>query len=247
MRNSFRSLRSRWFAMSVERQVLTSLGSVIGVGLVTVAVIILTTGGSGDESSDARAAPNTSSYPPVSSEDPEEVVEPSSRESGDDTRAEFLSDMDDIGFPAVIEKSDWLMNTAQTTCENMDDGNTFEEEAPIVAHAFNEEMDSVMLDPGEGGMFVTTAMVHYCQHNLPGEDEDDHTVSDGIHEVGVDIDPGQYKTDGPDGERPCYYKRSSDDSGDSIIDNNSTKGPGSFTTNEGEFLELNGGCTWELQ
>lgn len=82
------------------------------------------------------------------------------------------------------------------------------------------------------------------------EQEDDGTVGDGIHEVGVDIDPGQYKTDGPSEESGnCYYSRSSDNSGDldSVVDNGNTEGPASITIEAEEFVELNGGCSWELQ
>ena len=76
-------------------------------------------------------------------------------------------------------------------------------------------------------------------------------VSDGIHQVGVDIAPGQYKTAGPDmdGLMPsCYWARLLNDSGEfsAIISNGNIQGPGSVTLNTGEFVELMGGCVWNL-
>ncbi|WP_460397783.1 hypothetical protein [Actinophytocola sediminis] len=77
----------------------------------------------------------------------------------------------------------------------------------------------------------------------------DTTMSDGMYQVGVDVAPGRYKTTGPDDSSDfahCYWARTTDDSGElrSIIANSLLQGPGSVTVNAGEFIELNGGCTW---
>lgn len=71
------------------------------------------------------------------------------------------------------------------------------------------------------------------------------TMGAGTYQVGVDVLPGQYKTDGPK-DLPCYWARRKDDSGafESIIANGNLDGPGSVTINAGEFIELNGDCTW---
>lgn len=52
------------------------------------------------------------------------------------------------------------------------------------------------------------------------------TMDSGTYQVGVDVQAGQYKTDGPKDDNPmgCYWSRLKDDSG--------------------EFVELNGSCTW---
>lgn len=75
------------------------------------------------------------------------------------------------------------------------------------------------------------------------------TVSDGTYEVGVDMEPGRYKTAGPDQSDAfpmCYWERSKDDSGEfgSIIANEIVQGPGSVTVKSGEFAKVSGGCAW---
>lgn len=77
------------------------------------------------------------------------------------------------------------------------------------------------------------------------------TMTSGVYQVGVDVQPGRYKTPGPPADDPmgmCYWSRLKDDSGafESIITNGLVEGPGSVTINKGEFLELTGGCTWTL-
>lgn len=72
------------------------------------------------------------------------------------------------------------------------------------------------------------------------------SMGNGTYQVGVDVQPGQYKTAGPESSLPCYWARLKDDSGqfDAIIANGTPQGPGSVTINDGEFVELSGGCTW---
>lgn len=72
------------------------------------------------------------------------------------------------------------------------------------------------------------------------------SMGNGTYQVGVDVQPGQYKTAGPEGDIPCYWARRKDDSGsfEAIIANGTPEGPSSLTINQGEFVELSGGCTW---
>ena len=72
------------------------------------------------------------------------------------------------------------------------------------------------------------------------------TISDGIHEVGVDVKAGQYKTSVPEGAL-CYWERSRDDSGDSIIANEAQDGPArqSVTIKKGEFFKTKDCGTWK--
>jgi hypothetical protein len=77
----------------------------------------------------------------------------------------------------------------------------------------------------------------------------DGSISDGTHEVGVDVEPGRYKTAGPDKSAivpMCYWARLKDDSGEfsAIISNETLQGPGSVTLKAGEFVSFSGGCTW---
>ncbi|WP_116044486.1 hypothetical protein [Amycolatopsis palatopharyngis] len=68
----------------------------------------------------------------------------------------------------------------------------------------------------------------------------------GTWEVGVDVQPGKYKTAGPDGGLPCYWARLKDTSGDlgSIINNSILEGPGTVTINKGELFETSGCQDW---
>ncbi len=77
------------------------------------------------------------------------------------------------------------------------------------------------------------------------EPEPKSTISDGIHEVGVDVKAGQYKTNVPEGEL-CYWDRSR---GDAISDSTSRykEGPArqSVTLKKGESFETEDCGTWK--
>jgi hypothetical protein len=68
------------------------------------------------------------------------------------------------------------------------------------------------------------------------------TISDGIHEVGVDVKAGQYKTNVPEGAI-CYWDRSTDDGGDYELQ----EGPArlSVTLKKGESFETEDCGTWK--
>lgn len=75
------------------------------------------------------------------------------------------------------------------------------------------------------------------------------SMSDGVYQVGVDVQAGRYKTAGPSADAPipnCYWQRATDDSGEfeSIIANGNVQGPGSLSIKKGEFVEMSGGCKW---
>ena len=76
------------------------------------------------------------------------------------------------------------------------------------------------------------------------EPEPKSTISDGIHEVGVDVKAGQYKTSVPEGAF-CYWERSR---GDPISDSTSSykEGPAhlSVTLKKGESFETEDCGTW---
>jgi hypothetical protein len=71
------------------------------------------------------------------------------------------------------------------------------------------------------------------------------TISDGIHEVGVDVKAGQYKTTVPEGAF-CYWERSREDD---ISDSTSSykEGPArqSVTLKKGEFFETEDCGKWK--
>jgi hypothetical protein len=78
------------------------------------------------------------------------------------------------------------------------------------------------------------------------EPEPKSTISNGIHEVGVDVKAGQYKTNVPEGEL-CYWDRSRDDSGDSTTTSVFQEGPShqSVTLKKGETFETEDCGTWK--
>lgn len=86
----------------------------------------------------------------------------------------------------------------------------------------------------------------------PAQPDPSDGIGAGTYEVGVDLEPGQYKTTGPSPGDPvpsCYWARASDDSGDfeALITNEILEGPGSVTVNSGEFVTFDGSCAWTLQ
>jgi len=77
------------------------------------------------------------------------------------------------------------------------------------------------------------------------EPEPKSTISDGVHEVGVDVKAGQYKTTVPEGAL-CYWERIR---GDDISDSTSTykEGPArqSVTLKKGESFETEDCGKWK--
>lgn len=66
-------------------------------------------------------------------------------------------------------------------------------------------------------------------------------ISDGLHEIGVDVKPGKYKTSGPDGSNPagCYYAwKTSFGSDADIIDNELTNGKATVILKKDQFFEV---------
>lgn len=71
------------------------------------------------------------------------------------------------------------------------------------------------------------------------------SFSDGLYEVGTDIRPGTYKTDG---HKDCYYARLSSFNTSDIIDNNDTDGPATVQISATDKAFISHGCgTWDIQ
>jgi hypothetical protein len=77
----------------------------------------------------------------------------------------------------------------------------------------------------------------------PGEPE--KALLDGIHRVGVEVEPGVYQTTGPSGtnEGGCYWTRTN--SGGGLIDNGVINGPGTLTIAVNELVETAGCQPWQ--
>lgn len=67
-------------------------------------------------------------------------------------------------------------------------------------------------------------------------------INDGTYQVGRDINPGTWRTEGGD----CYWERDANLSGsiDSIIANDNITGQSIVQLNQGEYFTTNGGCDW---
>lgn len=72
------------------------------------------------------------------------------------------------------------------------------------------------------------------------------TFGGGTWEVGVDIQPGKYKTTGPNSGGSCYWARlkNTDGTFDSIISNGNTEGPTTVTIGAKDAAFQTTDCTW---
>lgn len=73
------------------------------------------------------------------------------------------------------------------------------------------------------------------------------SFGEGTYAVGTDIAPGTYHTSGPSGDNMmgCYWERSKDTSGSSIITNGLGKGPATITISSSDGGFTTSGCnTW---
>lgn len=72
------------------------------------------------------------------------------------------------------------------------------------------------------------------------------SFSAGTYEVGSDIEPGKYKTTGPDSGPSCYWARLKDTDGDfdSIIANGNAEGQTTVTISKTDGAFQTGDCTW---
>lgn len=72
-------------------------------------------------------------------------------------------------------------------------------------------------------------------------------AGEGLYVVGQDVNPGTYKTGGPDG-RSCYYAIKNGTGADSdIIDNNIVDGPATVTLKAGQVFETSNCQDWTLR
>jgi len=74
------------------------------------------------------------------------------------------------------------------------------------------------------------------------------TIGNGVFEVGDDVQPGRYASDGPeDAELPCTYRVSEDDDAEEIISSEISDGPGAVTLVDGQYFTSEYCQTWTLQ
>lgn len=96
---------------------------------------------------------------------------------------------------------------------------------------------------------VTVTETQQAEAAPEPEEPSGTTMEEGTFEIGVDAPEGRYKTTVPEDEIGCYWERSKDDSGDSIIANElgDAGNKMSVTVNDGEFFKSSGCGTWVKQ
>ncbi|MGH3474388.1 MAG: DUF2510 domain-containing protein [Aeromicrobium sp.] len=71
------------------------------------------------------------------------------------------------------------------------------------------------------------------------------TIGNGVFEVGAEVQPGTYETEGSDDpELPCTYRVSSDEEGLEIISSEVSEGPGTVTLEAGQYFTSEYCKTW---
>ena len=71
------------------------------------------------------------------------------------------------------------------------------------------------------------------------------TIGNGVFEVGAEVQPGTYATEGPDDpDLPCRYRVSTDEDGIDIITSEVSDGPGTVTLEAGQFFTSEYCQTW---
>jgi len=90
-----------------------------------------------------------------------------------------------------------------------------------------------------------TSTVRVTVTVAPPPDVPATTLLDGIHTVGVEVEPGIYQTTGPSGTNAggCYWTRSDGESG--VIENGVITGPGTLTIALNELVETAGCQPWQ--
>jgi hypothetical protein len=75
------------------------------------------------------------------------------------------------------------------------------------------------------------------------------TVGNGVFHVGDDVQPGVYKTEGPDDTELtfCSYRLSNDEAGDDIISSDTSEGPADITLAQGQYFTSRNCKDWTLQ
>jgi len=71
------------------------------------------------------------------------------------------------------------------------------------------------------------------------------TIANGVFEVGTEVQPGTYASEGPDDpDLPCSYRVSSDEDGLEIISSEVSDGPGEVTLEAGQYFTSEYCQTW---
>ena len=130
-------------------------------------------------------------------------------------------------------------------------GNTPEpaviEDATATSGATVEELDrrEADLESREGDLRTKQEDLDQREQDLESRERDleaspatgTGTIENGVFEVGAEVEPGTYSSEGPDDpDLPCRYRVSSDEDGLDIISSEVSDGPGTVTLEVGQYF-----------
>jgi hypothetical protein len=141
-------------------------------------------------------------------------------------------------------------------------GSGSDAEPPVVAEATaasgatEEDLDrrEAELESREGDLTTREKELDQREQDLEARElqepsgTGDATIGNGVFEVGEDVQPGLYSTEGSDDpDLPCTYRVSEDEDGDEIIISEVSDGPGTVTLEDGQYFTSEYCQTWERQ
>lgn len=132
------------------------------------------------------------------------------------------------------------------------------DEATATSGATVEELDrrEADLESREGDLRTKQEDLDQREQDLESRERDlqatpatgTGTIENGVFEVGTEVPPGTYSTQGPDDpDLPCTYRVSSDEDGQEIISSEVSDGPGTVTLEPGQYFRSEYCQTWTLQ
>ena len=130
------------------------------------------------------------------------------------------------------------------------------EEATASSGATEEDLDrrEAELESREGDLTTKQKELDQREQDLEARELEEPstigngTIGNGVFEVGEDVDPGQYATEGSDDpDLPCTYRVSEDEEGDEIITSEVSDGPGTVTLEDGQYFTSEYCQTWQRQ
>ena len=135
---------------------------------------------------------------------------------------------------------------------------TVVDEATASSGATIEELDrrEADLESREGDLRTKEEDLTQREQELEARENDLGTspaagegeIANGVFEVGTDVDPGTYASEGPeDPDFSCNYRVSSDEEGLDIITSEVSEGPGTVTLSSGQFFTSENCLPWTAQ
>lgn len=155
--------------------------------------------------------------------------------------------MDTPGLTSTVAKAD-LVHVGHSACTIIGTPGLTREAAiaELGTSKWGPQVMEVVLDAAQRNLCPEKS---WATASAPAAAPAPPTITDGTYEVGVDIEPGKYKSSGTTGYG-CYYARlkANDGSLGDIIQNNNSQGPSVVTIKESDsYFETTGCAPWVKQ